>query len=322
MWDKITDGSFMPHGYALLWRSDLLSLHLGGEILTFISFALIPFALVQIIRKRSDLKFDRIFILFTAFIAFCGMTHLIGAINIWQSYYYIEGIAKTLTGLISMITAVTLWRLMPTILALPSIAVLTERNQELMLAQKELEEIDRTLEKRVKNRTLELEKLANTDELTDLSNRRSTIFTLEKEMKRSQRYPCEMSILMIDVDYFKQVNDEFGHQVGDKVLTNIADILVNTCRQTDSVGRYGGEEFLIILPETNQQAAIDLAERIRLDINLSPNSIKKPITCSIGVASLALDLTMHDFIKKADSAMYKAKDLGRDRVEFATAGVT
>ncbi|MFT6899806.1 MAG: diguanylate cyclase (GGDEF)-like protein [Paraglaciecola sp.] len=318
MWDKIIDGSFMPHGHCLLWRSDLLFLHLGGDILTFLSYGLIPIALVKIVRKRSDLKFDRVFILFAAFIGFCGITHLIGAINIWQGYYYIEGIVKMLTGLISMITAYTLWRLMPTILAVPSIAILTERNKELVQAHNELEEINQTLEDRVKSRTIELEKLANTDALTGLSNRRATIHTLEKEIERSQRYACDVSILMLDVDYFKQINDSFGHQVGDEVLASIADILVATCRQTDHVGRYGGEEFLIILPETNQQAATDLAERIRRGVNSLPNSTQKPITCSIGVASLALDLTMNDFIKQADDAMYQAKNLGRDRVVLAS----
>jgi hypothetical protein len=132
MWDKIIDGSFMPHGHCLLWRNDLLFLHLGGDILTFISYGLIPISLVQIVRKRSDLNFDRVFILFAAFIGFCGITHMIGAINIWQGYYYIEGMVKMLTGLISMVTAFTLWRLMPTILAVPSTAILTERNQELV----------------------------------------------------------------------------------------------------------------------------------------------------------------------------------------------
>jgi diguanylate cyclase (GGDEF)-like protein len=317
MWDKIIDGSFMPHGHCLLWRTDLLFLHLGGDLFTFISYALIPIALVQIVRKRSDLEFDRVFILFAAFIAFCGITHLIGAINIWQGYYYIEGIVKLLTGIVSIITAISLWRLMPTILAVPSKATLTERNQELEIAHKELEAINRTLEERVKRRTMELEKLANTDTLTDLINRRATIDALEKEMDRCLRYAHDLSILMVDLDFFKQINDNFGHLVGDEVLSNIADTLVSTCRQTDYVGRHGGEEFLIILPETNQQDAADLAERVRLSVSALPNSTDKPITCSVGVATLTADLTMNDFIKKADDAMYKAKNLGRNRVAIA-----
>src|SRR5690606_7224548 len=100
--DELFDGSFMPHGHCLLWRWDLLFLHVSGDILTTISYALIPIALIHLVHKRDDLKFDRIFLLFAGFIAFCGITHLMGLINIWHGYYYLEGLAKLATGLISI----------------------------------------------------------------------------------------------------------------------------------------------------------------------------------------------------------------------------
>jgi hypothetical protein len=163
MLNKLFDGSFMPHGHCLLWRWDLLFLHVTGDLLTFTAYFIIPLVLIYLVRKRDDLKFDRIFLLFAAFIAFCGITHFMGLINIWHGYYYIEGILKLSTGLISLTTAIVLWKLTPKILLLPSATLLAQRNEELLKAKQELLEINQTLEVKIAERTNQLHVEANTD---------------------------------------------------------------------------------------------------------------------------------------------------------------
>ena len=119
---------------------------------------------------------------------------------------------------------------------------------------------------------------------------------------------------MLDVDYFKHVNDTYGHQVGDEVLIMIADAITQTCRQTDSVGRYGGEEFLIVLPQTDSQQAYELAERIRKSVASISTQHPFSVSCSIGVATFDETLDMHTLIKRADEAVYNAKEKGRNCV--------
>lgn len=316
MLNKLFDGSFMPHGHCLLWRWDLLFLHVTGDLLTFTAYFIIPLVLIYLVRKRTDLKFDRIFLLFAAFIAFCGITHFMGLINIWHGYYYIEGIFKLATGLISLTTAIVLWKLTPKILLLPSATTLAQRNEELLKAKQELLEINQTLEVKIAERTNQLHVEANTDYLTGINNRRAIIKFLETEIERCSRYKRPCSIMMLDLDYFKQVNDQHGHQVGDDILVLVANAISDACRLADHVGRYGGEEFLIVLPETSEPEALELAERIRQTIATLKLDIGLTLTVSIGVASLSLETEVdsHAFIKQADDAVYKAKELGRNQV--------
>ena len=105
MLDYVRDSSFMPHGYCFLWRKDLLFMMVVGNALTVISYGLIPVALVQLVNRRKDLTFNGIFLLFAAFIAFCGVTHALEILNIRQGYYFLQGIAQVMTGLISALTA-------------------------------------------------------------------------------------------------------------------------------------------------------------------------------------------------------------------------
>jgi len=313
----VFNGSFMPHGHCLLWRWDLLFLHVTGDALTALSYALIPIALIHIVRKRDDLKFDRLFLLFAGFIGFCGITHALGLVNIWHGYYFIEGAAKLITGVISITTAVVLWKLTPTIIALPSAALLEQRNKELLKAQDELKEVNLTLEAKIEARTKELHLQANTDPLTLLLNRRAILRDLDNEIKRCRRHHHTCSILMLDVDYFKQVNDTYGHQVGDDVLVKIAEAISTTCRETDCVGRYGGEEFLIVLPQTDSMQSRDLAERIRANVAALSADYAFDVSCSIGIAALSNENDMHTFIKRADEAVYHAKHAGRNCVVVA-----
>lgn len=310
------DGSFMPHGHCLLWRWDLLFLHFTGDLLTVIAYFLIPIALVYLVRRRDDLKFNHVFLLFAGFIAFCGMSHLMGLINIWNGYYYLAGILKFLTGIISIATAFVLWKLIPGIIAIPSATDLAKRNDELIKTREELEEVNENLERKIAERTNQLFVEANTDYLTGINNRRAILGHLQSAVERAKRYQRPCSIMMLDLDFFKQINDQYGHLVGDEILVLTSNAISDTCREVDYVGRYGGEEFLIVLPETSHNEALDLAERIRRNVATLKLDIPKQLTISIGVASLRLEngIDLNTFLKQADDALFKAKENGRNQV--------
>ncbi len=164
--------------------------------------------------------------------------------------------------------------------------------------------------------------LATTDVLTGLSNRRQFFDLAEDELGRAIRYGRSLSLLMLDLDHFKQVNDDYGHTVGDKVLRAVAQRFKETIRQQDVIGRYGGEEFGLILPEADVRAAYRTANRIRSKIASSPfaltNGDEMNLTVSIGIATLGEDTPdLTSFIKAADSALYKAKESGKDCIVVA-----
>ncbi len=317
MIDKILDGDLMPHGHCYLWRYDLMFLHLVGDVLTFVSYFVIPIGLIYFVKKREDLMFNWIFMMFAAFILLCGITHVFGVINIWHGYYFLEGLVKIATGIVSITTAIMLWYLMPKALAIPSNAMLEERNSELVMTKSKLEESNRTLEQRVMERTRELAALATTDSLTGLLNHAEILKQAEYELNRSIRYTHEFSVLMLDIDHFKSVNDEHGHRVGDRILLDISNIIKDSCRHIDKLGRYGGEEFLIICPETDKSSAFELAERIRIRVEEMQAGIVQNVTCSIGVASYINEEHRDDLINAADKALYRAKKEGRNRVVTA-----
>ncbi len=161
--------------------------------------------------------------------------------------------------------------------------------------------------------------LAFSDSLTGLYNRRKIIETLDHEMARSKRYGENMSFIMIDIDLFKKVNDTYGHNIGDKALIRFAEIVRSSLRETDFAGRLGGEEFGIILPQTNRDQAMIVAERIRSRIEKEAANKAKgipPFTASFGVAEYEKKNISSDLLtQKADKALYRAKELGRNRVE-------
>lgn len=166
---------------------------------------------------------------------------------------------------------------------------------------------------------LRLRHLAATDPLTGIANRRSLFDAAGSEMQRAQRYGDPFSIIMIDIDHFKQINDSFGHAAGDLVLTEFAGLCVRTCRtDLDAVGRVGGEEFAIVMPGTELEGASDFAERLRAAISQAAITVEgKPVqmTASFGVAACqAEDATIAEVFKRADDALYKAKAAGRNKV--------
>ncbi len=163
----------------------------------------------------------------------------------------------------------------------------------------------------------ELRKLADTDYLTSLYIHRKFQEDFEKEFKRCVRYNSPFSLLLIDVDHFKKVNDAYGHQVGDKVLRTLSAIIKDSVRNTDSCYRYGGEELAVILPNTDTEGAYNLAERIRRKIEKFTSLNKKlpNITVSIGVNSYLNNFTSkQEFFESVDKALYRAKASGRNRV--------
>ncbi|WP_430009903.1 GGDEF domain-containing protein [Methylophaga lonarensis] len=318
IWDKLLDGSFMPHGHCLLWLPDLLFLHVTGDALTVIAYFVIPTALVYLVNKRADLAFNWIFIMFAAFIFLCGVTHLLSLINIWHGYYYIEGISKLATGLISTLTAVMVWRLVPAALAIPSNADFRSKNEALLKAQNELLAANQLLEQRVLERTRELEHQARTDALTGILNRGGLMERLKMEIDRASRYHQKLSVLMVDLDHFKDVNDKFGHLTGDAVLIEMSNLLIKAARATDVLGRFGGEEYLLVLPETDAQSARQLAERIRRDVEqhrfVQDDGSYLSLTCSIGVTELCADQDKTSLLQVVDRMLYDAKESGRNTV--------
>ncbi len=163
--------------------------------------------------------------------------------------------------------------------------------------------------------------LSYTDDLTGIYNHRFFIHQLTMEVDRQKRYPSPLSLLMIDIDYFKNYNDTNGHLAGDQVLTAISIIIQHAVRQTDIIARYGGEEFCAILINTEREGALAIAERVRRNVAETnfPNEKVQPngdLTVSVGMATFSSTIsTVTDLIREADNALYRAKRAGRNRVE-------
>lgn len=159
-----------------------------------------------------------------------------------------------------------------------------------------------------------IEELSQQDPLTKLSNRLKLDAVASKEIERSLRYQVGLSIILLDIDHFKHVNDTYGHLVGDKTLIELSKILINRARNTDIVGRWGGEEFLIVCPETDLAEALTLAEDLRQSISEHIFPVIKHCTCSFGVSTFTDIDNYETLLKKADEALYKAKASGRNQV--------
>ena len=190
--------------------------------------------------------------------------------------------------------------------------------------EKLVETIDAALEKwrlmqQSRANQEELERLANLDSLTGLHNRRAILHRLDEEIRQVRRYKGELSLTMLDIDHFKKVNDQYGHLTGDEVLENVAALMQQNVRNTDSVGRYGGEEFIVVLPKTDLSLAGIMAERLRIAIEAAEMRDSEGntfgITVSQGVSSYKPGEDELAVISRADDALYRAKQNGRNRVE-------
>ena len=162
----------------------------------------------------------------------------------------------------------------------------------------------------------ELEKIASIDKLTGIFNRRMLDQILQIELDITQRHERDLSLIILDIDYFKQVNDTYGHLVGDEVLKDMASIISKNLRASDVFGRYGGEEFLVICTQTNEDNAFNLAEKLRKIIEEYKFNQVGTKTISLGISSFEKNDTMEQLFKKADEALYCAKEKGRNRSEI------
>jgi diguanylate cyclase (GGDEF)-like protein len=220
-------------------------------------------------------------------------------------------------------------------------ATIRESQEKNRQAEDALRQAKENLEVRVEERTRELNDLnqklveeiserkkveellahaATSDPLTGLMNRRAILEQLKYQEKRYQRSGTPFVILLLDLDHFKNINDTYGHDIGDKVLVDVAEQLCKSTRQQDMVSRWGGEEFLMLLPDTDMSGGAVLAEKVRNHIEnqiFSADNRPLQLTLSIGVAVYRLGQTIDDCIKTADTALYQAKGQGRNRVAGA-----
>lgn len=205
-----------------------------------------------------------------------------------------------------------------------------EKEQAVSQANVYLNQINTGLESLVETRTEQLEEknkelseLAMHDSMTGLLNHNASLDYLERMKLYSQRYNKELAVIMADIDLFKAVNDTFGHVAGDKVITTIATVMQNTVRESDICGRFGGEEFILILPESDMHNTRELAERIRENIQaLSiPEIDNMPVTASFGIAIYDGNNPSDNLLVRADSALYQAKKSGRNQVQSSLVNI-
>jgi len=161
-----------------------------------------------------------------------------------------------------------------------------------------------------------IEKLSNRDKLTNVYNRGKLDILLERELKRSLRYKIDLSVILLDIDFFKSINDRYGHITGDKVLIQIAKLLKEFTRVNDFVGRWGGEEFLIICPNSNITQAHTVAVKIKNHLEEYNFGIDTIITGSFGISTYKENDTLDTILQRADKSLYRAKDNGRNRIEI------
>jgi diguanylate cyclase (GGDEF)-like protein len=164
-------------------------------------------------------------------------------------------------------------------------------------------------------------RMATTDALTGLLNRRAFVETIDRERARSDRHSFPLSLLLLDVDHFKRINDQYGHAAGDVILQGVARVLETVARRSDYVARWGGEEFVVGLPQTGEAGARIAGERVRRAISVAthklPDGEAVQITASVGIASSEAPWSLDAIVAAADEAMYAAKARGRNRVELA-----
>jgi diguanylate cyclase (GGDEF)-like protein len=168
----------------------------------------------------------------------------------------------------------------------------------------------------------QLERLATTDDLTGLCNRRHFLALAEDERRRQASEHQPLALMLLDIDHFKSVNDRFGHDVGDAMIRHVADVCGDAVAETDILARFGGEEFVLLLPQTTGEEAAARAEEMRRRLEASPLKLDRAevrVTISVGVAEAGTDMqSIGDLMKRADEALYQAKRDGRNRVRHAS----
>jgi len=270
---------------------------------------------IVLLEKIRSIKPETIKIMLTAY---TEISDIIDSINRCDLYHYITKPWEDVNIRLVVARAIESYE---------RAMAIKEHSSELENLNIKLEEANKNLSIKVEQRTKalkrvnkELEKLAITDPLTGVSNRRYFVERLKKEFNRAKRYSHDLSLIMIDIDHFKKFNDVHGHLLGDSVLVELSSIFNSNVRTTDFVSRYGGEEFVLTLPETDKGGALEIAERIRKSVEKHnfPHSLKAKtgkITVSTGISSYPEDAsTIRNLMEKADKAMYMAKNGGRNKI--------
>jgi|UPI000696801E diguanylate cyclase (GGDEF)-like protein len=286
--------SFAPHGFCLSWAPGLLELHAVSDAVTGVCYMAVGFLIFQFGRRRPDMGSAALFnALFVVFFL-CGLTHIVDIVVLWRPVYVEQGLLKAVTAAASLPALIILIRLVPKAIGLPSSAQMAEVSRE-----------------------------ANFDPLTDLPNRRHLIHKLERIIEKASEERRQLAVLFVDLDHFKPVNDTLGHQIGDRLLVEVAVRLKSCVRGSDVVARLGGDEFLVVLeavssPESTAMVADNIITAIGLPYTIEDQQIE--IGASIGVAVFPGDGTDPDtLIQQADKAMYAAKANGRGGFSNATA---
>ncbi len=220
----------------------------------------------------------------------------------WNTIKYVSEVDYSYVWKLSLFFLLTIAILLERYLAVRRFNFkLTQKNMELKLLHVQLEEQNQ-----------QLSFLSAHDELTHLANRKSINEKVLNEVRRARRYNTPLSMLLIDVDKFKLVNDQYGHATGDKILVEVSSLLKSSIRDTDFIGRWGGEEFLVLCPETTEHKAEELAVRILNGLKTSDFSCGLTITCSIGVTQLNIGETYDGWFERTDKALYGVKNSGGD----------
>ncbi len=298
-------------------------LDIAASFVLAVSFVSIAVALIYFSRSRKDAWLRRMLLLGALLSMVIAIDHLVDSLVFWQYFSEFGAWLKVATALIAFSLIPLVWKFMPRALKLPNQVDMVIKTNELARTENELSAALVMLEEHVEERTRELQILSVTDPLTGAINRRGVMEQLEYEIQRCHRYSQDLSVLMIDLDNFKAVNDGCGHHIGDNVLVVATKCFKELSRSTDTVGRIGGEEFLIVLPGTSSEEAMHLGERLRAGVAMADVVVggqAMHFTCSIGVAQLEAGDSMNALLRKADQALYEAKHLGKNRIALSCGG--
>jgi diguanylate cyclase (GGDEF)-like protein len=299
--------NYLPHRLCYLAKPGLIWTNVSMDFVIAASYVAIFSSLILLTVRLSHLQELRrylwVTLAFAAFIVACGATHVMEVITIWWPVYPLSAAVKVVCAVASVATAIVFAR------------------AESKLAASVVRFVD--MEAALRKANVELLELSEVDSLTGLTNRRSFDSCFASEWLRARRFETALSLLMMDIDYFKMRNDRYGHPAGDECLRRVAGVLADRRRRAeDVVARYGGEEFTLILPGANLKDAHRIAEEIRhavaaLAIPNEDAPTGRTVTMSIGVASHTpiSGGEPKQLLAAADAALFEAKRMGRNRTE-------
>lgn len=281
--------ALIPHGYCFFWDPILTGLQAISDFLITVTYFAIP-GFLWWNRQRAPTCSHHWIILFSVFVFSCGINHILKIWNIWHSDYWLEGTWNILTAFLSLYAAWKLYDLLPGFLGIQ-------------------QKLETTFQ------------LANTDPLTQLKNRRGFYQVLEQSLRHANSTQHHKILLMLDLDGFKAVNDQYGHAMGDCLLQAVAQVLQDQVRPTDTIARLGGDEFVALLEHCSRLQAQAIAEKIRqrvahLVIADPSNQITviAPITVSIGLSAVRQADTPAQLCERSDRLLYAAKKQGKNRI--------